>query len=214
MDVLGQFIDDRDEEANAEALARSKSHRSASSDRATIEWLSGNRSPEERLISFDSWLRRQLEERFVWPLAEAKKKKLIEQCRIELERLILELWKRGWYLDGKRLAAHLQRVLDSISKYQKAGKVEDFWSYFKSSVNRYVGVNAEEIQTEAMRAGAHVGQVLSAMGISTKAEITLPELIAQRRNEISEEKTLRQKLAVARKLSKHAGDTPSLFDER
>ena len=42
-------------------------------------------------------------------------------------------------LDGKRLAARLEGVLDNIGAYQRAGKVADFWPYFRAGVDRYVG---------------------------------------------------------------------------
>lgn len=204
MDVFGQFIDGRIEAEKAEAQARAQSGRSAATDRATLEWLNGNKAPEIRLLSFDTWLRRELDLHLVWPADDAKKQRQIEQCRIHLEGLVLGLWKRGWYLDGKALAAHLQTVLQNIGKYQRTGKVQDHWAYFKSAVDRYVGANSEEIRAEAMRAGAHVGQLMSALGVS-KGSVdtkTLPELIAQRRAEIADETNIREKLASARRTNK------------
>lgn len=200
LDVLNSFLDEHADQSHY--------LRMSATDRAEITWLNGNQAPEQRLLAFDSWIRRELAARLVWPADEAKKARLIEQCRVHLEGLVLELWRRGWYLDGKRLAAHLQTVLDNIGKYQRTGKVGDFWAYFKSCVNRYVGANAEEIQEEALRAGAHVGNVLAALGVKRAGHAgpTLPELIAQRRDEITHEKTLRQKLANARGAAKNSGD--------
>jgi hypothetical protein len=161
--------------------------------------------PAARLIKFDAWVRAELGKRLDWSWAGAQRERRIEQCRLCLEKLVLDLWRRGWMLDGKKLARHIEAVLDAVARQQKAGKVQDFWAYFQASVNRYVGANAEELREEAMRAGTHVSQLLSFYGVKpgTAAPVapSLPELIAQRASEVAQakEETLREKIAKARK---------------
>lgn len=158
--------------------------------------------PAERLIKFDSWVRGELARRIDWTWAGAQRDRRIEQCRLCLEKLVLDLWRRGWMLDGKKLARHIEALLDAVARQQKAGKVQDFWAYFQASVNRYVGANAEELREEAMRAGTHVSQLLNVLGVrAAPTDPALPELIAQRAGEVAQakEQTLREKIAKARK---------------
>jgi hypothetical protein len=127
------------------------------------------------------------------------RRKLVEQCRVKLERLVIDLWRRGWLLDGKRLAKHILAALDDIASAQKEGRIEKFWPFFCRVVDRYVGINSEEIQAEARAmAGARpIGSILSYIierPKGTPGGPTLPELVAQRREE-----TLREKLARRRK---------------
>ncbi|MBI5770788.1 MAG: hypothetical protein HZA93_23630 [Verrucomicrobia bacterium] len=194
MNTLGQFLDDR--RAAGVAAARQQAR-----DGDVLAWLNRGAPPEVRLLKFDAWVRGQLATRLDWTWAGAAKEKRIEQCRVYLERLVLDLWRRGWMLDGKRLAAHLEGVLDNIGAYQRAGKVADFWPYFRACVDRYVGANAEEIQYEARTVGAQMGQLISALGIGRSGDgSSLPELVAQRAAEVGKAKaeTLREKLARQR----------------
>lgn len=189
MNVFNQFLDDRAET------------QSSRMDGDLLQWLNQGQAPEVRLLEFDVWVSRQLANRLDWAWAGPAKAKRIEQCRVYMERLVLEMWRRGWMLDGPRLARHIETVLDAIGTYQRAGKVHEFWPYFRACVDRYVGGNAEEIQAEAMRAGAHVGQLLTALGAGKPARgPALPELVAQRAAEVAQAKepTLREKLARQR----------------
>jgi hypothetical protein len=186
--------------------------------RASEAWQLNGQTPEARLLAFDRWLRQQLDQRLEWAWAGAAKEKRIEQCRIRLEQLVLDLWRRGWMLDGRRLARHLETVLDRVGTYQRAGKVQEFWAYFSATVDRYVGANAEEIQAEALRAGAHVGAVMSAIlnNSAAPAAVPLPELLAQRSAEVAQSKaeTLREKQARERARQaacKAAAAQPTLF---
>lgn len=205
MNVLGQFLDSRDEAA--EQLVRP-------ADEVTVLWLNSGQRPEVRLVSFDAWVRQQLAARLDWTWAGSEKQKRIEQCRIVLERVVLGLWKRGWMLDGRRLARRLEELLDNVGKYQKTGKVLDFWTYFKASVERYVGANAEELQAEAMRAGSTMQQLLGPLGIQAKGKgPALPELVALRAEEIAGAKqNLREKVAAVRAARKKGPKEPLLFD--
>jgi len=168
--------------------------------RPADDWMLTILAPEDRLLKFDSWVRRQLEGRLQWPEDARRRAKLIEQSRVKLERLVIDLWRRGWMLDGQRLARHILAALDDIAAAQRAGRVKDFWPFFSRVVDRYVGINAEEIQAEARAcAGARpIGSILSSIiesrGKPAAQGPTLPELVAQRREE-----TLREKLARRRK---------------
>lgn len=168
-------------------------------DADLLRWLNQGEAPEIRLLKFDAWARKQLSERLDWAWAGHLREKRIEQCRVYLERIVLDLWRRGWLLDGKRLASHIVKAIDSMATYQRSGQVREFWPYFRICVDRYVGANAEELRAEAMSAGSHVSQLLPALGVSRD---TLPELMARRKEEISraKEETLREKQARARRL--------------
>ena len=185
--------------------------------RPPVSWTHTPMMPEERLVRFDNWVRLELKVRLDWTWAGSHKAKRIEQCRLYLERLVLELWRRGWLLDGKRLAGHITGVLDRIGAYQKAGKVQEFWPYFQATVDRYVGANAEEIRSEAMSVGAQIGQLLGPLGVKTTPGRTpLPELLAQRAGEVAQakEESLREKQARLRRLQasrKAAAEQPQLF---
>lgn len=194
MDVLSQHLDNRDAAHRADQAARAASGRDAEAEAAFRVWLDNGRRPEERLLKFDTWLRRELGRRLDWTWAGQAREKRIEQCRIHLERLVLQLWQRGWMLDGKRLAGHLQDLLEHVATYQQQGGIVDFWAYFKSSAERYVGQNAEEIREESLRAGSHISQVLNALTAHKPAEgPKMGDLLQQRHEE-----TLRAKLAKER----------------
>ena len=189
MNVFNEFLDERDEA------------RSQQTDAELLVWLNQGVAPEVRLLKFDAWVGRQLAKRLDWTWAGDAKAKRIEQCRVYLERLVLDMWRRGWMLDGKRLAAHIETVLDAVGAYQRKGKVGEFWPYFRACVDRYVGANAEEIRAEAMRVGSHTGQLLAALAVNRPAGgPSLPELVAQRTEEVQTAKaaSLRDKLARQR----------------
>lgn len=177
-----------------------------------VQWLNHGVDPAVRLLKFDAWVTRELATRLDWSWAGAAKEKRVQQCRVYLERLVLDLWRRGWMLDGHRLAAHLQKVLDSIGAYQRAGRVQEFWPYFRACVDRYVGANAEELRAEAMQAGVHMNQILSALTARRPAAPFLPELVAQRADEVSKARgpSLRSRLSQARR-ELSATEQPRLF---
>lgn len=210
MNALEQLLDDRDDAAAAAAELRRR-------DGELVAWLNGGAAPEVRLLAFDKWVKKQLGDRLDWAWAGEAKEKRIEQCRVYLERLVLDLWRRGWMLDGRRLAAHIEKCLDAVGKYQREGKVANFWAYYQASVDRYVGLNAEELRDEALRVGAHVGQLLKAIGVERPAAgPTLPALVAQRAAEVAQAKdeTLREKqsrLRARNAASKAAASQPQLF---
>jgi hypothetical protein len=128
---------------------------------------------------------------------------LIEQCRVKLERLVLDLWRRGWMLDGKRLASHLLAALTDIAAAQAAGRVKDFWAFFCRVVDGYVGINSEEIQAEARAmAGARpMRSIIDALHLPklTPGSPMLPELVAQRHEEALRDRLARSRKAAAAK---------------
>ncbi len=191
MNVFDEFHEGRAGQSGAEDRRR-----------AAEAWqIAGGRPAEVRLLAFDRWARLELAARLDWAWAGQQRERRIEQCRIRLEQVVLDLWRRGWMLDGKRLARRITDLLDAVGAYQRKGAVRDFWIYFGTAVDRYVGLNAEEIQTEAMRAGSQMRQLLGALSVrAVPEEPALPELLAKRREEIDGSKalTLREKLARER----------------
>ena len=203
MDILGDHLDSRD------ATMRAAGHQRAR-DTSLLLWLNNGIEPETRLLKFDAWARQELTLRIDWAWAGSSRPHRIEQCRLMLERLVLDLWRRGWMLDGHRLAKHITACLDDIAAAQKAGRVKEFWPFFKSVVNRYVGTNAEELKIEAMQAGSHASQVISAIGIKGgQVSPTLPDLIVQRHQETLREKLGRKRRQEAAKAALES--TPQLF---
>ena len=190
MSIFEQFLDGREELPSGQDR-----------DRAAEAWQLTGRRPEERLLAFDRWVAVELEARLDWGWAGAAKEKRVAQCRVCLERMVLDLWRRGWLLDGKRLAARIIALLDAVGTYQKRGGIQDFWTYFNAAVQRYVGANAEEIQAEAARAGGRFRTVMAALQSNAQpAGPALPELLAQRAAEIADAKedTLRERMARER----------------
>lgn len=183
----GTYLDERAE--RQQRLAQQ-----AARDRAGLVWLHRDRPPEVRITAFDTWCRRELATRLDWTWAGAHQAKRIEQARIHLRQLVLALWRRGWELDGERLARRITDLLDAVGKAQRAGKVGSFWPYFSASVDRYVGANAEELREDAMQMGAHVGQVFQTLVSGLPKAPSLPALIAQQ-----EQETLREKVSRARR---------------
>ena len=186
---LNAYLDDR-------ADRDDRNHHQANRDATVRDWLNQNLAPEVRLVRFDAWLRLELAARLDWAWAGPAKAKRLEQCRLQIDGMILALWRRGWLLDGRRLANRVTGMLDAIGKAQRAGQVRDFWPYFKASVTRYVGLNSEELQAEAMSAGSAISQVLLKL---TKQQPSLPELVAQRADETLRAKLTRHRTAEARK---------------
>lgn len=193
MNVFSQLLDDREQ---------------------ATDWQHTEQPPAARLLKFDAWSRKQLATRLDWTWAGSQREKRIEQARIYLEQMVLGLWRRGWFLDGRRLADRITGMLDTIAGYQKRGFVREFWPYYKAAVDRYVGLNSEELQAEAMRAGASVGQAMAAILKTTGRNApTLPELLAQRAQEVAQakEETLRAQQARLRAQNRRDVGQPQLL---
>lgn len=168
------------------------------------DWRPVNLPPEERLNRFDKWLTAKLAEILDWSWAgdAVAQGRRLHQARVYVERVVMDLWRRGWLLDGHRLAARIIDPLQRIAKYQKANAIREFWPYFCGMIDRYVGANAEEIQAEARSVGATVGQIMGDIraALAPKGP-TLPELLVRRIGEVAEakEQTLREQLAALRR---------------
>ncbi len=196
------FLEDRDDRL---AGARSLAQR----DSAARAWMASGVSDAARLLRFDGWVRLELAARIDWAWAGEQKARRIEQCRIELEGLVVAFQRRGWLLDGRRLARHITDALDDVGAAQKAGRVRDFWPFFRSAIHRYAGLNAEEIQAEAMSAGTHVGQIFERLQKQAGKAQAMPELVAQRQRETLSQQLTRQRAQEARQKADAA--QPQLF---
>ena len=179
MNSIEQYLEDREQ-------------RAADTAEADDRWLRerGGIDPDERLQRWDTWLRKTLAETLQWPASKTAAFRLQCQCANEMTTMVRQLRGRGWLLDGDALAQHVRACLAPIAAQQRAGKVEDLWPYFRASIRRYVGANAEEIQLHARRTGADEGaQSMSALmtalnlgAVKPKAE-SLTELITRRAGE-------------------------------
>jgi hypothetical protein len=210
VDILSQIMHDREARQAAQVDADER-------------WLreSAGIDPAERLLQWDRWVLGQLA---TLGLPEGGKDRLLRQCAAEITTVAKQLRGRGWLLDGVELATHVRALLAPIAKALKAGKVADFWPYFRHSVKVYVGANAEQIQALARRSGGDectqsVGAALAALGIGQSGRIrgaSMTELLATRAGEISTEKAESLRTRTARARARHAAckadaDQPKLF---
>jgi hypothetical protein len=195
MNVLGGYLDARE-------ARQSAAHAKEERDERWLHETAGI-DPAERLLSWDRWLADKLATSLRWPAESAARERLIRQCAAEITVLARQLRGRGWLLDGKALATHVQALLEPIAKAQQAGKIGDFWPYFRAAVSRYVGAHAEEIQAHARRTGAdEAGQSIGAIlgGLSILRPASMTELLTERAAELASAKleTLRAKQAKLR----------------
>jgi len=174
MNVFQSIADTRDERAQQEAEADDR-------------WLRerGGIDPEERRASFYRWVRGLLLKTFTWPTDDARREKLLGQCASELTIMVRQLRGRGWLLDGETLAGEVKACLTPIGAYQRAGKIDDFWPYFRAGVRRYVEANADRIQavarsTRADEATQTMADVMAGLGldrIARPAPVSMTELV-------------------------------------
>lgn len=197
VNVFQQILDDREDRRTEEVDADDR-------------WLreSAGVDPAERLLAWDRWLKRTLVQTLQWPTDTTRREKLVGQCAAEITIVARQLHGRGWLLDGDALARLTRAFLGPIAQAQRAGKVDDFWPYFRASVGRYVGAHAEEIQALSRRCGSdtaslNFSEALAGLGIrpgNPTRGPSMTELLAARADEITKakEETLRSKLARAR----------------
>jgi len=174
-DIIQSIADDREDRTRREFEADDR-------------WLRerGGIDPEERRTSFHRWVKGQLLKTLTWPQDRARREKLLGQCAAEITVMVRQLRGRGWLLDGAVLAEEVKACIEPIAAYQKAGKVGDFLAYFRSSVRRYVGANAENIQAMARRTGSDeaaqsMASVLAGLGLDRLAkprEASIVEIVA------------------------------------
>ena len=69
----------------------------------------------QRLLKFDACVKGELEKRLDWTWMGTHRVKRGEQCRVPIARLVLELWRRGWMLDGRKLAGVITAALDDVA---------------------------------------------------------------------------------------------------
>ena len=121
-----------------------------------------------------------------WPAETAHRQRLIGQCVGELESMARQLFDRGWLLQEARLLEVCRTCLAPIVAAQAAGKIGDFWPYFRVAVRRFVPVHAEELQRLARREGGAVGaaDVFAAIaGALARPAVTATEAIGERHAE-------------------------------
>jgi hypothetical protein len=159
MNVLQSIADTRDDRTRDQAEAEDR-------------WLRecGGIDPAERRASFHSWVKGQLLKHLTWPTDRARREKLLGQCAAEILVMCRQLRGRGWLLDGKALANEVTAAIAPIATYQRTGKIDDFFAYFRSSIRRYVGAHAEDLQALARRTGSDEGAqsmaaVMSGLGL-------------------------------------------------
>jgi hypothetical protein len=146
---------------------------------------------KERLAAWREWAAKKLlaDLAHVMPHEDAARARLIGQCTAELERMVRQLFDRGWLIEGKRLAEVVDTCLAPIAAAHRAGKVQDFWPHFRASVRRYVPINAEELQRTARRDGADAASAISgglalALGMLTAPKApSITEVIGERHAE-------------------------------
>lgn len=112
----------------------------------------------QALIEWRSEAASLLRASFTWPADAARRERLIGQCLGELEVLARALFERGWLLKQPRLMEMVRACIQPIAAAQAAGKIADFWPYFRRSVRAYVPMHAEEIQHTARRDGVTASQ--------------------------------------------------------
>jgi hypothetical protein len=123
-----------------------------------------------------------------WSTDPARRSRQIGQCIGELEVLAEHLYERRWLVAQDSLLALARKAIAPVAAAQAAGKIDDFWPYFRASIRRYVPVNAEQIQREARRAGADAtrtaGDVMAALaGLLTTPQASPVEAIGERHAE-------------------------------
>lgn len=128
-----------------------------------------------------------LAETFTWPTDPAKRSRLIGQCVGELEVMARQLFDRGWLLKEERLLEVARTCITPVAAAQTAGKIGDFWPYFRAAVRKFVPVHAEELQRLSRREGGAVGaaDVFAAIAgvIGQRPAVTATEAIGERQAE-------------------------------
>lgn len=124
--------------------------------------------PEERRRRWRQWLCKHLAESLQLSGDQAARDRLVGQLAAEVQAFIRQLFGRGWMLDGDALSREVRAIVKPIAEAQRAGKVDDLFAYFRSSVRRYAGAHAEDLQALARRSGADnatqtVGAILAGL---------------------------------------------------
>lgn len=120
-----------------------------------------------------------------WAADPARRQRQIGQCIAELEVLARHLFDRGWLLKHETLLSMAREAITPVAAAQAAGKIGDFYPYFRAAIRRYVPVNADEIQHTARREGAQpAGDLMAALsGLLTARQASPVEAIGERHAE-------------------------------
>lgn len=197
MDTLIGYLDTRDAAARQERAQLAKE---------AGDWQQLGESPEMRKVRFDSWLRGQLDKRLVWPSDQAKAAKLRGQIEAMVETMLTHFYGRGWLLDGKRLAAHVEAVLDEIGAAQRAGRVRELYPFARKVLTTYTGAHAEEIQREAQIEAGRATVFDRALGLA-RAKLRQPGIVEVAA--LTKSERVRERIAKAR-AAKAAADAEKL----
>jgi hypothetical protein len=126
-----------------------------------------------------------------WAAEPARRQRQIGQCIAELETMAKQLFDRGWLLKHERLVEVARKAIEPVATAQAAGKIGDFYPYFRASVLRFVPVNADDLQKAARRDGtdsAHAGDLMAALaGVLMSRPVSPVEAIGERREEVRHE---------------------------
>lgn len=123
-----------------------------------------------------------------WSADPAHRQRQIGQCIAELEVLARQLFDRRWLFTESTLLAIAQQAIAPVAVAQAAGKIGDFYPYFRTSVRRFVPINAEELQRAARLEGsdsAHAAGDLMAslVGLLTPRQASPVEAVGERHAE-------------------------------
>jgi hypothetical protein len=158
--------------------------------------------PEERLASFEAWLRKQLAERLEWPTNPALAQKQIGQCQRFVNGFLCDLHRRGWLFDGPLLAEIITSKLDDVAKRQKTGAVDDLWIYMRVVWKNYADAASEKLHSQAMSAGFHISKIMGSLK-------TIPQATAERMEQISADRLTAERKRLAKE--RLEADQGSLF---
>ena len=127
-----------------------------------------------------------------WAKDPSRRTRQIGQCIGELEVMAEQLHDRGWLLSHDRLVDLARQAVAPVATAQAAGKIGDFWPYYRAAVRRFVPVNADEIQREARKAGADstraAGDLMAALaGVVSSNKASPVEAIGARHAEAAQE---------------------------
>lgn len=121
-----------------------------------------------------------------WSQDLAHRQRQIGQCIAELEIMARQLFERGWLLKQDLLLEMARTAIAPVAAAQAAGKIGDFFPYFRTSIRRYVPVHAEEIQQLARRQGSSLAAAdvfAGLVGLLKPAQVTATEVIGERHAE-------------------------------
>ena len=84
---MGGYLDHRAGRADQD-------RKQAIRDQDARAWMNQSQKPEARLVKFDAWLLKQLALRLDWSWAAGAKEKRLQQCRVQIDGMIIALWRR------------------------------------------------------------------------------------------------------------------------